>query len=662
MLRCRGHSQGVNALLFDESPSLSAPAAFGTFRVLHQVGSGVLGPVFRTSDPRRPELAAVKAFKLDLPPADVVRLADELRRLAASPPRHPALTSIIEAGLEGTTAFLATEYLIGDTLDVAIRRRSPSTLAEAIRLLRPVAEALDAAWADGIGHGSLHPRDVFVGSEAHEVKVTGVGVGQALERAGLSVPLRRQYAAPERITGVWDQRADVFSLGVLAHELLTGRRPAGPNEQDGVFSAGVSPEHRVAIRRVLSRALSERAEDRFVTNTALLEALEGVAAGGPLLEAVPAAEPVASDPLPLLRAGRETSATLFDLHLSEPTSSETPATSAAATESQPLPPPDDFRELFPAEQRTAPDRPDTSPEDHSVELAREAVDDLAYRSPLREEARGFDRPVPIWQPPPPARFRAATWLPVVLICLATGALIGYLASGDEPSVMPPASELARVETPAEGLAGSEAVAPSVSEQEPAASAPSVAPVAPAEEGPSTALPSAAAPPPPAERPLASSGGALSIRSQPAGAMVTLDGRLMGETPLVLRDLAAGPYLLQVARPGYAPRLERVTVPSRGREQTLTFALEAGVTSPDQIPVNPRPAAAAGTVGALDVDSTPRGARVIIDGRYVGLTPLRVPELAAGSHTVTLELANHSSVTRRTAIEPGTIAKLSVALR
>jgi hypothetical protein len=142
-------------------------------------------------------------------------------------------------------------------------------------------------------------------------------------------------------------------------------------------------------------------------------------------------------------------------------------------------------------------------------------------------------------------------------------------------------------------------------------------------------------------------------------MVTLDGRLVGETPLVLRDLAAGPYLLQVARPGYAPHRERVTVPPGGRERTLTFALEAGVTSPGDAGALP---AAAAAPGAIHVDSTPRGARVIVNGQFVGHTPLRIAEVRPGQHTVTIELADHSSVTRRTSVGPGQIVTLSVPLR
>src|SRR5205814_4582313 len=100
--------------------------AFGTYRVLHQIGSGVLGPVFRTYDPQRDRLVAVKAFRLDVIPEQVARLADALRRLAAATLDQQAIVPAIDAGLEGTTAYLATEYVAAETLDVALRHLAPA--------------------------------------------------------------------------------------------------------------------------------------------------------------------------------------------------------------------------------------------------------------------------------------------------------------------------------------------------------------------------------------------------------------------------------------------------------------------------------------------------------------------------------------------------------
>jgi len=102
VLKCSDR-QGVFALPFDDHAGFTAPAAFGPFRVLHQIGSGVLGPVFRTFDPRQEKLVAVKAFRLDVVPETSARLAEILKRMAAAPVKHPAVVGILDAGLEGTT-------------------------------------------------------------------------------------------------------------------------------------------------------------------------------------------------------------------------------------------------------------------------------------------------------------------------------------------------------------------------------------------------------------------------------------------------------------------------------------------------------------------------------------------------------------------------------
>ena len=254
--------------------------------------------MFRTYDPHHDRLVAVKAFKLDLPPQTVARLADQLRRLIDRPAAHPAIVRVIDAGLEGTMAFVAMEYASGESLDVSMRSGAPLAIDRAMPLLSEVAAAIDAAWAAGTGHGALHPRDVLVAAGSNDLRITGVGIVQALESIGAKLPLRRPYAAPERVAGhPWDLRADVYSFGVIAHELLTGRRPAG-HEQDGVLAPGLSPEARVRIRRVLAAALAERPADRLASATALVNALTSAIRGDAvdLPAPAPAVVPAPLDP------------------------------------------------------------------------------------------------------------------------------------------------------------------------------------------------------------------------------------------------------------------------------------------------------------------------------------------------------------------------------
>jgi hypothetical protein len=244
--------------------------------VLHQLGAGVLGPVFRAHDPDAERLVAIKLFQLDFTPEQARDLARALDALCDRLPRHPALVAPLMAGLEGSTAYLATECVAADSLDARLRRRVTGGFRQSLPVLRQVAEAIDAAWGAGLRHGALHPRDILV-TTTGATQVTGFGIAEAVEAAGGRAPLRRPYAAPERVAReVWDTRADIYSLGVMATELLAGRRPgsgAAPSALTDLLvqSEGLDSE---ACRRALARALAESPGSRWQTAREFAVALE----------------------------------------------------------------------------------------------------------------------------------------------------------------------------------------------------------------------------------------------------------------------------------------------------------------------------------------------------------------------------------------------------
>ena len=256
---------------------MSPPSAFGTYRVLHQIGSGVLGPVFRAYDSQNDRLAAVKTFKLMLVPEDAARFAERLRAIVDAPPAHRAIIRGVEAGLDRSTPYLALEYAPGDSLDVLLRQSGAWPAVRALPVLREIAAAIDASWATGTGHGALHPRDIFVAFGPSDVRVTGFGIGQALEAVGAKAPVRRPYSAPERGTEPWDIRADVYSLGVVAFEMLSGQRPVGPDDEASALAADLPADARAAVRRVLGVAMSGAPADRHESATAFVVALANVA-------------------------------------------------------------------------------------------------------------------------------------------------------------------------------------------------------------------------------------------------------------------------------------------------------------------------------------------------------------------------------------------------
>jgi len=125
---------------------------------------------------------------------------------------------------------------------------------------------------------------------------------------------------------------------------------------------------------------------------------------------------------------------------------------------------------------------------------------------------------------------------------------------------------------------------------------------------------------------------LLIRSTPAGAIVTVDGKESGRTPATVRELAIGPHQVTVSRSGYAPSDRRIVLTRTRPVQSMTVALERPARAA-AAPAAPRAAAFA---GALTVDSRPGGAKVFLDGKLVGSTPLSLQTVAAGEHAIRLE--------------------------
>ena len=150
-------------------------------------------------------------------------------------------------------------------------------------------------------------------------------------------------------------------------------------------------------------------------------------------------------------------------------------------------------------------------------------------------------------------------------------------------------------------------------------------------------------------------GRILVRSTPAGASVSIDGKPAGRTPLTARDLALTGHTIVVSRPGFLSETRRVTLSGRTPSSNVTVTLEA-----ERGPKS-GPATKAAATGSLTVDSRPKGAQVTIDGRAIGATPLTAPGLAPGVHSVRVELAGHKPVTTTVSVKAGETAKLAVTL-
>jgi protein kinase-like protein/PEGA domain-containing protein len=722
MLHSDDPAEEIHPLTREDLTAFSPPPAFGPFRVLHQIGVGALGPVFRTYEPTRDRLIAVKVFRLDIVPEQAQALADELSRAAEAGLFHPSIVEPIAAGLEGTVAYRAEEYVAAESLDVAMRHYAPASIDKALPFITQLAGAIDFARAAGVGHGGLHPRDIFMTPD--EARATGFGVVEALERIGIRAPVRRPYSAPERIAGAeWSTAADVFALGAISFELLTGRRPAGTGAQIGSLPAGAG-EHAEAMLVVLARAMNDDPARRYGSALAFASALESAARGQSITDAVATVAAIAAvDPAPALRT-RGPEPRVADLALREASAAPIVESAPIRTAPAPAPTPGEFEieeQLDPLHTAIADEglaepallnfeevsttgasrddafARDDEPDPLADDFIQAQQADADSRRPLEASYETRAEHVPVYTPVEPSYGADAPFEPEsgdvpersrpavlpIAVTLVIGLLGGFAAGyfvRDRAAHTTMATAVSRDAGSPTGT--SSADARQWSEQAvskpPGAAPPTQAPRVPDESGGGAAAPASrrdAAPPARSAPAPAIARGQLVVRSSPSRAGVTINGRWRGRTPLTLGDLPLGAYVVRVVQDGYQVAREEVALTARSAERTLDVRLQrenraaaaappatggTAARTPASAPA-PTGTTQSSFTGGLFVDSRPQGANVLLDGRNVGRTPLQLPGVPIGTHVVRIELAEHKPWFSTATVTAGEVRRVTGSL-
>jgi serine/threonine-protein kinase len=200
------------------------------FEILGLLGQGGMGSVYKARDTELGEVVALKMLHPDVSrsPARLERFRQEVR--LARRVTHASVARTYDIGEHGTARFLTMEYVEGESLEALLQRERPLSLARTMAVVVPLCEGLAAAHGAGVVHRDLKPANILL-ARSGRVVITDFGVARDVETAvgagGTMTPIGTpSYMAPEQVeAGPVDGRTDVYALGVMLFEMLTGERP-----------------------------------------------------------------------------------------------------------------------------------------------------------------------------------------------------------------------------------------------------------------------------------------------------------------------------------------------------------------------------------------------------------------------------------------------------
>lgn len=278
---------------------LGKASRLGPYQILAPLGAGAMGEVYRARDTRLGRDVALKVLPADLA-NDATRqrrFEQEARTMAAL--NHPNVATVFDVGVEGSISYLVTEVVDGESLK-SIIERSSLPVRTALDIAGQVAEGLAAAHAAGIIHRDLKPGNVMVTRQGR-AKVLDFGLAkQVIAKAAAAdatislggtepgvVVGTFGYMSPEQVRGhAADERSDIFSFGVVLHEMLSGTCAFSRDSAADVISAilkedppELTPAIPPSLDRVVRRCLNKNAEDRFQTAQDLAFAIKNISPG-----------------------------------------------------------------------------------------------------------------------------------------------------------------------------------------------------------------------------------------------------------------------------------------------------------------------------------------------------------------------------------------------
>lgn len=265
------------------------PEKLGRYEVVQILGRGAMGVVYEGRDPNIGRRVAIKTCRKDL--LDSGRADEMLKRFlreaqAAGNLQHPSIITIYDADEQDGLAYIAMEYVEGTDLQKQIKAKKTFSVGDAVKLCATVCEALDHAHERGVVHRDIKPSNILLRNNG-AVCIADFGIAHldestmTAEGQMIGTP---HYMSPEQVRGrEVDGRADLFSVGIILYELLTGEKPF-PGEQLQTVMHGITqvkppqpkaldPTIDPVINAVVMKALGKNPKERYQSGDEMAAAL-----------------------------------------------------------------------------------------------------------------------------------------------------------------------------------------------------------------------------------------------------------------------------------------------------------------------------------------------------------------------------------------------------
>ena len=281
-----GHAGGTMVLDAGEKPML------GRYQVEKELGKGAMGIVYLGQDPKISRTVAIKTMALsqEFEEDELDDVKERFFREAETAGRlnHPNIVTIYDAGEEHDLAYIAMEFIKGKDLAPNTKKDNLLPLPKVFELIAKSASALEYAHKENVVHRDIKPANIMWDKESNELKITDFGIARITDSSKTKTGVvlgTPSYMSPEQLSGKKvDGRSDLFSLGVMFYQMLTGTLPFSGDSmatlmfkianEEHVKASEVSPKLPPEIDEIIDKALAKDADERYQTGNEMAKALK----------------------------------------------------------------------------------------------------------------------------------------------------------------------------------------------------------------------------------------------------------------------------------------------------------------------------------------------------------------------------------------------------